>query len=981
MIFLKKIEAQGFKSFGEPIVAEFKHPMTGIVGANGTGKSNIIDALKWVIGDQSLKSMRAHKNELLFSGGRYAPKAHIARVNLYFNNVNNVLYTEHKEIKISRVLNTKTNENTYYINDEIVRLKDITDMFLDSGLSKGSLGIISQGAVSWFAEAKPIERRKMFEEASGIGRYSKRKQEALSSLERANENLDRLNDIVVNLKKELTKLEKQAQRFNEYKQIKDELTKLELVILVRDIVHWQKNLEQITNELKESKNNYNMQAPLIETKKAEILNLRKIANDYVEELTDLEFRHKKILEKIKNLNEQLLLTKSSLENKAFNSTNTEERIEAFAKLINTSKKELENNKSIINKKIDEFNKVVEQKREIEKIKEEQENKINTIVSKISTKNLEKESLENEFNRQTQNERGVKSIISAQKSLPGVYGTISQNIKTKIEHEVAISIALAKGINNIIVKNNQAAENCVDFLKKNNAGVATFLPIENLQAKSIKPEFYDVLKELDGFVGIANELVKIDTNYKISIDYLLGNTIIADNLKNAIILSEYTYKNYKVVSLDGDVVFGGGAISGGSNSKKNIILNLDEKIKQLDEKIQVLKKEEIDLRNLNIKTKSKWQECYNDEQSLNSIINSLRAKNDGISDNLANYNNQYQALNAMKLDDNKIELKINDLNNGYYESNNELIDLEQKISSLKKNLSDANINKNNKEIEYGKELDIFNDLKIKLNKFEVSIDNLNFSISNAQNRLVENYKLTIENAIETYQDQEIEMSESDARFRIENLKIDIQKYGDINLNALTNYEEKKAEYDANFAEYENCRKAVDEISSSIHELDKKAKADFMKVIRETNKLMPEIFEYLFGGGSCAINLDDPNNILESGVEIVANPPGKRDVPLSALSGGEKTMVVLAVLFALLKIAKFPLIILDEAEAALDASNVAKFATIIDKYSDETQFLVITHREGTMKSCGYLLGTTMMNNGVTTLLEVNLNDPKIKYESEL
>ncbi|AAF30546.1 chromosome segregation SMC family protein [Ureaplasma parvum] len=981
MIFLKKIEAHGFKSFGEPVVIEFKHPMTGIIGANGTGKSNIIDALKWVIGDQSLKSMRAHKNDLLFSGGRYAPKAHIARVNLYFNNVNNVLYTQHKEIKISRVLNIKTNENTYYINDEVALLKDITDMFLDSGLSKGSLGIISQGAVSWFAEAKPNERRKMFEEASGIGRYSKRKQEALNSLSRANENLARLNDIVANLKKELAKLQKQAMRFNEYKQIKDELTKLDLVIIVRDIIHWQKQLNDIQENLKEYKKEYNKQKPLIQSKKNEIESLRVISDRYAKEYTNLEFEYKKLEDTINDLNLKLSLTKNTLETTAFNATNTQERIDAFATLIKTTEIELNNNKKNINEKKDQLKDIQKQKLELESLKTKQKNNLDTIIWEIASKNLKKEMLEEQFKRQTENERGVKTIIDSQKALVGVYGTVAQNISTKTEHELAISTALAKGINNIIVKNNQAAENCINFLKKNNAGVATFLPIENLQAKSIKPEFYDVLKELEGFVGVANELVKINVNYKISIDYLLGNTIIANNLKNAIILSEYTYKNYKVVSLEGDIVFGGGAISGGSNSKKNIILNLEEKIKELDLKIKKLNEEQIELNNLHNQTKKQWQEYYNSEQIINGILNNLITTNNSLSDNLNNYKSQYEALSATKLSKEEIESKISDNWNEYNKKKNELINLKQKIQTLKANLNTANLNKNELEITYNKELEDFYNLDKNITSCESNIDNLNYSIQNVQTRLVDNYKLSVENAIETYQNQEIDMSESAARLRIESLKIDLEKYNDINLNALEEYEEKQAEYDSNFLEYENCKQAVDQISSSIQELDKKAKADFMRVIRETNKLMPEIFEYLFGGGSCAISLNDPNNILESGVEIIANPPGKRDVPLSALSGGEKTMVVLAVLFALLKIAKFPLVILDEAEAALDASNVAKFGAIIAKYSDETQFLVITHREGTMKSCGYLLGTTMMNNGVTTLLEVDLNDTKIKYESEL
>ncbi|AJQ45073.1 hypothetical protein JM47_00045 [Ureaplasma diversum] len=981
MIFLKKFEGVGFKSFGEPISVEFKHPMTGIIGPNGTGKSNVVDALKWVIGEQSSKTLRGHKNDLLYAGSRYTPKATVAKVSLYFNNVNQILKSEEQEIKVTRIVNTKTDESSYFINDQVVRLKDVIEMFLDSGLSKGSLGIINQGAVAWFAEAKPAERRKVFEEAAGIGRYTKKKHEANNALDKANENLNRIADTLAITQKELAKLKHQAQRFEEYKRIKNELTELELTILTRNITHWQKVVSQIKDQLANNDKELELIRPQVEVEKNSIQEIRDQYDHFNNMWNDLYNQKSNLENESKHAADQLHALVSDIENAAVNAKTAQERLDAYQQLIAKNDFDLNDlDQQQTKHKQEVANLQTTHTKNYEQISSLTKS-VQNLSSELNKLKTAKEYLEAEINSRSSYDRGVKAIVDTKNALPGVYGTVLDNIKTHKDHELAITTALGKAINNIIVRNNNVAINCVEFLKKNNAGSATFLPVENLVAKTIKPEFIDALKTLKGYVGVASSLVKIKNEYNICIQNLLGNIIIAEDINAAAVLSEYTYKNYKVVTLEGEIVFAGGAIQGGSSNHKKIIINLEEELANISSKYDQVNNnlisQQSQLNTIQTNNISIQNQINIHQTQLASIEGKIISTKELRNNNIANYN----SLSTKAFDPDSAKVKIDDLNLVVANKNQQIKDLEQQMLVARNNANDF------LKLQRSKE-EAFETLKTKFDKLnndstinKMNLEKLDLSINNAASRIVENYEMTVEYATELYANKELELSEAQANFRIENLKTDLAQFKNINLNALAEYEEKQKEFDLKQAEFDQATQAVEAIRSTIAELDKKARADFMHIINETNKLLPEIFQYLFNGGSCAVALEDSNNILESGIEIFANPPSKKNVKLNALSGGEKTLVVLAVLFSILKIANFPLVILDEAEAALDVSNVDKFSKIIEKYSDNTQFLIITHREGTMKACGRLVGTTMMNNGITSLLEIDLKDAKIKYESEI
>lgn len=980
MIFLKKFEFAGFKSFGEPVSVELSHPVTGIVGANGTGKSNVLEALKWALGEQSMKSLRgSNRAELVFSGTRYAKKATEARVDLYFNNINGILKTDTSEVKVSRVLNLKNNTNKHYVNDQEVSLKDIKNMFLDTGLSKGSLGIIHQNSVSWFAEAKPLERRAIFEEASGIGLYTNKKNESLNLLTSAQENLNHWNAIITTNKKEIDDLQKQADTLKDYLKVKNELKNLELTLGVRNYLHWSKELENQENILKQKEEEIKENSPELEKIKAIYNKTNDEINALSETLRELKASfelQKNEVEEIKSKRNDL---KQSLESIASNSGKREERVKAYQSLIDNEKKEYKNYSQIK----DEYTRDLENLNQ--KLSQKYEEKKSLINERAfasdkytkSAKDLNK--LETIKENSINDKDGAKEILKNKDFIFGIYGLVSDYIKTKPEYELAIVNALARSIYNVIVKNNQSASAAIEFLKKNKAGFATFLPIEDISPKTINEVYLQAINGLEGYIGVASDLVNVDKEFEKVAKNLLGNILVADSLQNAYVISTYSKKHYKVVTLSGEIVNAGGAVFGGEEKREKIsLLNLDEKIKQAEQEHETASKnyeearKKIDFLELDI------VEIQKNITNKQYLLSEQTKKVDGSFINIKKWTDSLNAINIT------IDLTPDNIND-------QILELEKKEN--KKLLSFQKLEleiKEKQEMYNSKVLSLSNQTTLKNKEEEKNfllineksrilsnIDRLNISLDQTKGLFINTYELTVENAVNEYKDKEIDFVEKEAYERIRELQAILKTFKNINNDAIDSLELKKQEYETSFAEYTKQKNAVESILESINDLDKKAKKEFMRVIKEVNEKMPEILESLFGGGSCVVSLEDPDNILQSGVEITFNPPGKQNVRMGALSGGEKTMVALVVLFTLLKIVKFPFVVFDEVESALDAVNVERYAQMIAKFSLETQFLVITHRQGTMKNCGLLLGTTMQNNGITKFFKTDLNSVSFDY----
>lgn len=977
MLFLKSFYAYGFKSFANEVKVDFRDEMTGIVGPNGAGKSNIVDAFRWVLGEQSIKDMRGnHRLDLIFRGSTAIPESKFAQVTLTFDNSKRVLHYDKDEISITRKLYRDSGNNEYYINNEPAKLKEIQMIFTDTGLSKGSLGIISQGTINAFTESKPEARIKMFQEAAGIGMYSLQKNESLRHLERSEQALESILALEKELEKDLKKLSKQAENALIYKEKFDILKELDVSILVKDINHFTITKEKLANEIEQLKEQKNKLEPIVNETKSKLDFVKERLQEADENTTEFNRQLFEIKEKITSLEKKQLLFNSKLEEN-LESDQLEVKLNAYRQLIITHEKDIKNYQERIN----ELNTQIETYKEIYQnisLKKseiyEDINQLNITYTELSTKI---KIIAEQIQRNASHSLGVKSILENKLALKGIYDIVAKFIDVDEKYEKAIAKALGKSVDNIIVETSENAKHAVHFLKQNNAGQATFLPLKDIKARYVKEEHLDVLSELEGFIGIASKLINVDPKMQPVIDALIGQVIIANSIDDAIRISKYTYQLYKIISLDGDVVFPGGAITGGSDRNQLPTFNLEKHLEELNSQLQSTQ-EKISASRIEFERVS--SEFSDVEVKLNEkqySINTLKVKLDESQKNYDKYKTEYEVLAKESFDSNKVidENKIQDEINLLNNEKDKIFENLNVASSTKANYS-LQVNDTEAKLEENRlQLD-----KIKNNLSEKEQEQIrcNNAYDNAKNRINENYMMTLEYAVQNYS-KELAVTDAQAREIINTLRAEIDALGTINPKAVEELSEKQTKYDQIVENKRQSEEAIANIKQSIAELDRAAKAKYAKVINDVNNALPEIFKFLFGGGTCAINFSDPENILESGIEVMAHPPGKKVSNLNLLSGGEKTLVAISVLFAILKISAFPIVILDEAEAALDIANVDRFAQIIKQYANNTQFLVITHRPGTMKQCSTLLGATMPTPGVTEIFSVALENA-MKYSQE-
>lgn len=973
MIFLKNFYAEGFKSFARPINLNFSNTMIGIVGPNGSGKSNIVDALKWAMGEQSIKTLRGkEKTNLIFAGSNDMDEADFALVELTFDNSKRILNYQTDEVKIGRKLMRKTGESIFTINDEPARLKDIQDLFLDTGLTKGSLGIISQGTVNWFAEAKPEDRRHMFEEAAGIGRYTKQKNETLDLLEKAAYNLERLDQYETNLKREIRDLSKQAEKAVQYKEKTQQLKKLDVTISVQDYLAYKDESIELAKSISTYKTDLEKLRINIEENKS----LRDKNNqDYLEkdsELKKLSQVKDDLNIKLNELNYKKIAYVNNLENN-LNSQNIEERKKSYLSLIASDKEEIDSLEKQINSNNSKLHSLEEQYNHSLELKSKLNEEYNNINADYSHKKVIYERLEELYKSSNNVERGVQTLLNSKSSIPGIHSTISNILQVPERYEIAIQTALGKSINNLIVENSNVAIAAINFLKKNNGGRATFLPMDTIKPKNIKEDSLTIMSKLEGFIDVASNLVKYDNIYDNIIKSLLGNVAISDSIESATHIGKMVNNNYKVISLEGDVVYAGGALSGGQQQKTIAsTFNIEEKLNRSKNEYEIATKlfidKKVELENINNNVTKLNIEIQNIRGTIAICENKLIETQSRLSRNQAGYDSIVDAN-----DKEKMKVEINQFEKELINVNEELIDISQKISTLQNLKEHAYEIYCQYNLNYERDQETFINLNEKFNRKNNKLNNLQNEIKSIEEKINNLYEMTMEFAITEY-NKPLDITINEAKMIISKLKSEIDALGNINFEAVEKLDEKEEELKSIEQEHNQARESVINLKNIIEDLDKRAKADFTNVINKVNEIIPQIFTSLFGGGDCCIKYTDPTNVLESGIEVIVHPLGKKVSNLVLLSGGEKTLVALTVLFALLKSSSFPLVVLDEAEAALDQANVNTFAKLIQEFSDSTQFLVITHRTGTMKMCDVLYGTTMQIKGVTKVIKTNLDDIK-------
>lgn len=1185
-MYLKRLEMYGFKSFADKTVLEFMPGITTVIGPNGSGKSNISDCIRWILGEQSMKSLRGAKSEdIIFAGTQNRKSLGFAEGSIVIDNSDGKLPIEYNEVIVTRKI-YRSGESGYFINKTPCRLKDILELFMDTGIGKDGYSIIGQGKIDEILSNKSEDRRKIFEEAAGIVKYRSRKEESEKKLEQTKVNLLRINDIVSEIESNIGPLKNQSEKARKFLDLREELKGIEVGLFLYNIEDYKNKIKELkenidifeTQKIKEEEKNNNLQFEKEELKKKidELLeqiektqNLgfesekRKeqfnseigIANERIANNQENDVRYEKEIEELEIKNKELEEEKQNKINKKTNLLNNKEKfdkelkekeaeLEKYSKTLSEKELEIESKKHIVESNVDkkydlvgiintekanyenlekrektlksekqdtisELDKVRTEKDDISKGFYEIQKSRNEILGKIAEINDKKEessikikefefdinNLQSEYRMkesrykflvETEKEkegyaRSVKSLLEGIEKSPalkkGVNGVLANLISVNEKYETAIEMALGASIQNVVTDTEEEAKKLVNYLRENKLGRASFLPITSVKGNK--------LAKLDksginGVIGIASDLVEMNSKYDGILQNLLGRTVIVENIDSAVALAKKNNYSFKIVTLEGDVINPSGAISGGSVQKKTVSLlgrgkeikSLEKELKNIQAKIEKLQKEESDYKESiseilktfdeeqkklqeieityatenqkheNIKLEILKQEakldkikrdleelenekteCLEKQKLSEEQMNSIEEENNSLNliiEEFTNTNKDNQKyiddlnfditnlkISVSSFDESEtsidemverintdIQNNINSINNKknlraqIVETNNELqekiLDIKKQISELEKDVSDSfekveNLKKdrtfkNEKMIKIESEIEEqsskIEDIKNQLSKLDVKNSKIELELNQVVNKMWEEYELTPNNTGEI---KKVE-NPTEVQRKVNELRAQIKDLGSVNIDSINEYKEIKERYDFMSEQRLDLEEASNKLKKVINEMTNTMKEQFSVQFKVINKNFGEVFKELFGGGKAELILGDENNILECGIEIAVQPPGKKLQNMMLLSGGEKAFTAIALLFAILKINPAPFCVLDEIEAALDDVNVYRFAEYLKKFVSTTQFLVITHRKGTMEAADTVYGITMEEKGISKLLSMKLEDAK-------
>lgn len=979
-MYLKEISATGFKSFADKLTISLDGKTTCIVGPNGSGKSNIVDAVRWVLGEQSVKSLRGDSNmsDVIFSGSKNRNALNVATVSLTFDNSDNYINIPYNEITVKRRV-YRTGENEYFINNEKCRLKDITDLFLDSGIGKSSFNIISQGEVQKIVSESSYDRRVIFESAAEVLKYKKRKEDALKKLDKTHTNLERVNDIIAELEIQVEPLREQSIKAEEYLKIKNELKNIEVALLSSEITTINEEY-QLTKEKIEKLNN-------------EIMNLGVQSNKSDTELLDLKNNLSKIELTIKELNNRLLsLTKEE------EKINGEKNILKERQKYDASNSKVhENISSLKEEKLKKENIIHLDKIDLDTLQNELESiksEINNLTLLGNASKKEYQDSFNEYNEKTKlladidhkigiiedyiNNGGtinnsIKAILNNPR-LRGIHQTLGALLEIDEKYLKALDVSLGGSKQFIVVENEDSAKSAINYLKDNKLGRATFFPISVIKPRGVDLDTLNVVRNMQGFISVLMDVVKYDSKYYNVVSNQVGNVLLVDNIDNANKISKAINQRYKIVTLDGDIVHIGGTMTGGSlNTSKSIfeekheletlrvkrreiaevIATLEENIKsstsKLEDNSEKIRQKEIVLIQTQEKYNTKKSSLDITNEEYNNIINELRSL-----ENLVDSSLSKEEDRIMKL---------------YYETSREKEEVvreiarstkeKDKISSTIDNIEATN--KLNNTSLYTKEKEL-KTLEINISKMDVLLDNYLRILS-------EDYEMTYEKAKSNYI---LEMDTKEARSLVNSYKNRIKQIGMVNVQAIEDYKRVSERYNFLNSQKDDLLNAKDTLLEIINEMDTVMKEEFLTTFNKIDIEFQEVFKQLFKGGSASLKLTNPDDLLETGVDIIASPPGKKLTSINLLSGGEKTLTAICLIFAILNVKPIPFCLFDEVEAALDEANVDNFGKYLNNYKDKTQFLIITHKKRTMEYANTLYGITMQESGVSKLVSVKLDN---------
>lgn len=981
-MYLKSIKAVGFKSFADKIELDIKDGITCIVGPNGSGKSNILDAVKWVLGEQSVKTLRGtgSMSDVIFNGSKSRSPMSRASVALTIDNSNHYLKSEFNEIEVKRVV-YRTGENEYYLNNAKVRLKDITNLFIDSGASRDAYNIISQGTVEDIVNSKPEARRVIIEEAAGVLKYKKHKEESLRKLEKTKDNLNTINLLINELETSLEPLRIQsikAKKFNEYK---DNLKNLEIALIVNDIkkINLEYNKLKARNEelkslIEELTAKINKDTATLEVSKLSNLEVESTLNKLNQNLVELE---RQIADT--NAKKTMILERKKLNSNndatLNNVLNLKEEILSIGKNINS----LEDEIKALNSKKDELKTTLDSIDNEELILRKnyvtESNEYNRKNKELLELNNKIDILNNNILNEVNIPLPVKSILNNPR-LKGIYNTVGKLLTFDDAYMNAIETTLGASINYLVVDNETSVKQAINYLKEQRLGRATFLPLNIIKPKYLDSNIIDSLKNTTGFIDTAINLVKYDKAYDNIMQNLLATTIIVKDIDALNSIAKHLNYKYKVVSLDGDISYAGGSISGGAKKNSNSILkdryeltkletnkvNLETNIRVIDTKINTLNQEQEELKNKKNKVNNEYIE-------LKETIN---RKNISLAELQSNYKDKENTIkNNEAILNNTVDIELDNILKSYYELNGRkdnllrtIKDYKEKLETARGDLAELELNIKNKNHSLNKYNSEFNSNEITLGKYDVKLDNYLLTLN-------EEYTMTYEKALHEI-DTNIDIETT--RLQVSKLKSSIKDLGEVNLGSIAEFERVNERYTFLTTQKDDLVKSIEELETAIASLDEIMKERFKATFASVNMEFQKVFKILFRGGEGHLELTDKDNLLETGVEIIAQPPGKKLSSITLFSGGERTLTAISLLFAILNVKTVPFVILDEVEAALDEANVDVFGKYLETRKDKSQFIIITHKKRTMEYADTLYGITMQEEGVSKLVSVRMEENK-------
>ncbi|GAB5617211.1 chromosome segregation protein SMC [Faecalimonas canis] len=1179
-MYLKSIEVQGFKSFANKIVFDFHNGITGIVGPNGSGKSNVADAVRWVLGEQRAKQLRGGSmQDVIFSGTENRKPLSYASVAITLDNTDHQLAIDFQEVTVTRKL-YRSGESEYLINGSICRLKDVNELFYDTGIGKEGYSIIGQGQIDKILSGKPEERRELFDEAAGIVKFKKRKNMSVKKLEEETQNLLRVTDILSELEKQIGPLEKQSEKAKEYLKKKEELKTYDINLFLLESVRMREQiqevekqlanaqeefcsaqtkydntkteyeeiegqLEKIDDTMERTKNQLNETHLLKQQLEGQIdllkeqINSAKMSDEHFaqrsshiyEEIEERKKQREEYLKEQETLQEQLD-TQKRIENEISSRlTEIQLRITELTANVEQWKQDIMdvlNHRAVTKAKMQHFDTLLEQVRvrkaemnkklieissdvsvqdesiqryeqELKGITEEiqgyaievkeQEEKIE-ILQKTLAKQTEQlragqtayhreasrlESLKNITERYDGYGNSIRKVMEKKKQEKGLLGVVADLIKVDKKYEIAIETALGGNIQNIVTDSEDTAKRMIQYLKQNKFGRATFLPLTSITAGgSIR--YPEALKE-SGVIGLANTLVTVEDKFHVLADSLLGRTIVVEKIDDGISLARKYRQSLRIVTIEGELINPGGAMTGGAFKNTSNLLGRRREIEEFEKTVVQLQKEMISMEAEIAEAKRERTGCYEKIEETKQQLQKKYVIQNTLKMNLNQANTEKENILKMtgdmhregkELEEQVAELLENqesiqieldtsenmeaELNKKIEEqqallekeknSENEtmqkaenihlaLANLEQKNEFILENLSriqeetdkfqeelhQLQQNKENSSLEIedkekqiqeirttiinSKEL--FEEIELKIQKLNsekevltqknkdflakreelskhmADLDKESFRLTSKKegfeetlekqiNYMWEEYEITYSKARELRNESFTDLSE--IKRQIQLLKSDIRSLGSVNVNAIEDYKNVSERYAFLKTQYDDLVEAKETLIQIIEELDTAMRKQFAERFKEIASEFDKVFKQLFGGGKGTLELMEDEDILEAGIRIIAQPPGKKLQNMMQLSGGEKALTAISLLFAIQNLKPSPFCLLDEIEAALDDSNVTRFAQYLHKLTKNTQFIVITHRRGTMTAADRLYGITMQEKGVSTLVSVDL-----------